>query len=233
MKIYLIPNVLAENTTLDYLPSIVKQTIVRIRFFFVEDVKNARRYLSRWQLGISLSEVTFFSLNKETSIEEIRQTWQTLPKDSEIGILSEAGCPGIADPGAVAVKLAHQLGYQVIPIPGPSSVFLALMASGLNGQSFAFVGYLPIEKKERQRAIRQLEADSLKKQQTQIFIETPYRNNALLSDVCAYCADTTLLCIASRITSPEEFIRTQSVGSWKQQLPDLHKKETVFLLLAQ
>lgn len=232
MKIYLIPTMLAENT-LAYLPPIVRQTIARIRHFFVEDVKSARRYLSGWQLGIAMSEVNFFVLNKDTSAEEIRKLWLSLPNDIELGILSEAGCPGIADPGAVAVRLAHQLGHSVIPLPGPSSIFLALMASGLNGQSFAFVGYLPIEKKERLRAIRQLEIDSLKKQQTQIFIETPYRNNSLLADLCAACAESTLLCIATRLTSAEERILTHPIGYWKKQLPDLHKKETVFLLLAQ
>ncbi|GAB4339195.1 MAG: SAM-dependent methyltransferase [Flammeovirgaceae bacterium] len=232
MNIYLIPNFLAENTP-SYIPEIVKDTIKKLKYFFVEDERNARRYISSLKLGLTISDMFFFRLDKDTTPEMVRNTFQQIPQNAEIGILSDAGCPGIADPCAVAVGVAHQSGYKVIPLPGPSSILLALMASGLNGQKFAFQGYLPIEKNERIKAIRQLEIESSKKQQTQIFIETPYRNQSLLHDLVSNCMPQTLLCIATLITSPSEFLVTKPVNEWKKALPDIQKKETVFLMLAQ
>jgi 16S rRNA (cytidine1402-2'-O)-methyltransferase len=232
MNIYLIPNLLAEDTS-NYVPEIVKDTIKKLRYFLVEDERNARRYISSLKLGVQISEMFFFKLDKEISTEMVRNYFKQIPQNEDLGILSDAGCPGVADPGALAVEIAHQLGHKVIPLSGPSSILLALMASGLNGQRFAFQGYLPIDKNDRVKTIKQLELESSKKRQTQIFIETPYRNQALLSDLLTNCAPQTLLCIATLITSPLEFVVTKPVVEWRKLVPDIQKKETVFLILAK
>jgi 16S rRNA (cytidine1402-2'-O)-methyltransferase len=232
MNIYLIPNLLAEETS-SYIPEIVKDTIKKLRYFLVEDERNARRYISSLKLGVQISDMVFFKLDKDTTPEMVRHSLKQVPQDEDLGILSDAGCPGIADPGALAVEIAHQLGYKVKPLSGPSSIFLALMASGLNGQRFAFQGYLPIDKTDRAKTIKQLELESSKKQQTQIFIETPYRNQALLGDLVANCAPQTLLCVATLLTASNEFVVTKSIAEWKKSLPDIQKKETVFLILAK
>jgi 16S rRNA (cytidine1402-2'-O)-methyltransferase len=171
-------------------------------------------------------------LDKDTPPTDTRRQIQELMEQRRnAGVLSEAGCPGVADPGAVVVGMAHKLGWKVVPLVGPSSILLALMASGLSGQSFVFHGYLPIDRHDRGRALRFLEKEAQQRTQTQIFMETPYRNNALLSDVLSSCHPETRLCIACNLTAPDSFIQTKTLREWKASLPDLHKKPTVFLLL--
>jgi len=172
----------------------------------------------------------FHKLDKDTSPEEVAELFSSIPKGEDIGVISEAGCPGIADPGALAVAYAHKNNIEVVPLVGPSSILLALMASGFNGQSFAFHGYLPIEKDLRTAAIKTLEKEALSKRQTQVFMETPYRNNKLLEDILKTCQPETKLCIAADLTSPKQFVKTKKIREWKEQLPDLNKRPTIFVL---
>jgi 16S rRNA (cytidine1402-2'-O)-methyltransferase len=229
-QLYLIPTVLAPGTTGQVLTPQIREIILQTNHFFVENIRTARRFIGELHTGKAIDEIEFYELNKDTSINDIRKNFALFKEGKDAGIISEAGCPGIADPGAIAVKLAHEQGIRVVPLVGPSSILLALMASGFSGQSFVFHGYLPIDKSERARMIRQLEKDALQKNQTQIFMETPFRNNQLLDDLLIYCQPATLLCIASNITTPDEFIRTMPAKDWKEHKPDLHKKPTIFLL---
>ncbi|GAB3256282.1 SAM-dependent methyltransferase [Larkinella harenae] len=230
--LYLIPTVLAENTVDQVLSPQIREVIGHTKVFFVENVRTARRFISSLKTGVVIDELTFYDLHKDTPETDTRQQLQLLQQNhQDAGILSEAGCPGVADPGAVAVRLAHQSGWQVRPLVGPSSILLALMASGMSGQSFAFHGYLPVEKPARIQQIRQLEQDARKRQQTQIFMETPYRNNQLLADILATCHPETRLCVACNLTASDELVRTLSIREWKSQTPDLHKKPSLFLLL--
>ena len=185
-KLFLIPNVLAENTADAVITPQVKEVIAHTKVFLVENLRTARRYISSLKLGVNLEEVHMEILDKNTTPESINRLLQPLFKGADVGIISEAGCPGIADPGALAVAHAHARGIQVVPLSGPSSMFLALMGSGFSGQSFAFHGYLPIDKKERNQALRKLEAESAKEHRAQIFMETPFRNNQLLEDALAF-----------------------------------------------
>ena len=229
--LYLIPTPLAPDTQAAVLPAPVAQTVGRLDCFFVEEVRTARRFISSLRTGRIIDETTFFDLNKDTpEADTKRQLTDLLTQSRDAGVLSEAGCPGVADPGAVAVRLAHQLGFRVEPLVGPSSILLALMASGMSGQSFVFHGYLPIDRAERSRALKQLETDARRKQQTQIFMETPYRNNALLTDLLATCPPDARLCIAANITALDALIQTRTVRQWQSNVPDLHKKPTIFLL---
>lgn len=230
--LYLIPTVLAEHTADQVLSPQIREVVSQTKVFFVENVRTARRFISSLKTGVVIDELTFYDLHKDTPETDTRQQLQLLNQENrDAGILSEAGCPGVADPGAVAVRLAHQSGWQVRPLVGPSSILLALMASGMSGQSFAFHGYLSIEKPARLQAIRQLEQDARKRQQTQIFMETPYRNNPMLADILATCHPETRLCIACNLTAPDELVRTRSIREWKTQVPDLHKKPSLFLIL--
>jgi 16S rRNA (cytidine1402-2'-O)-methyltransferase len=179
---------------------------------------------------VDIDAITFFELNKHTDPAEIESFLKPVLDGNDIGILSEAGLPGIADPGAAVVRMAHQRKLNVVPFVGPSSIFLALMASGLNGQSFRFTGYLPIRTSERVQAIRNLEQRAHKEDETQIFIETPYRNNSLLDDLLSTCGNQTLLTIAADISTESEFIQTASIEGWKKKKPDLHKRPAVFLI---
>jgi 16S rRNA (cytidine1402-2'-O)-methyltransferase len=228
--LYLIPTVLAPGTNSQVLTPQIKEIILQTDHYFVENVRTARRFIGELQTGKVIEDIQFYELNKDTVINVIRKHFSILKEGNNAGILSEAGCPGIADPGALAVKLAHELGIRVVPLVGPSSILLALMASGFSGQAFVFHGYLPIDKAERARTIRQMEKEALQKNQTQIFMETPFRNNQLLEDLLAHCQPATLLCIAANITAPDEFIRTLPAKDWKENKPDLHKKPTIFLL---
>lgn len=230
--LYLIPTVLAENTADQVLAPQIREVIGQTKVFFVENVRTARRAISSLKTGVVIDQLTFYDLHKDTPETDTRQQLQGLhQQNQDAGILSEAGCPGVADPGAVAVRLAHQSGWQVRPLVGPSSILLALMASGMSGQSFAFHGYLPIDKPARLQQIRQLEQDARKRQQTQIFMETPYRNNPLLADLLTVCHPDTRLCVACNLTAPDELVRTLSIREWKTQTPDLHKKPSLFLIL--
>jgi 16S rRNA (cytidine1402-2'-O)-methyltransferase len=227
--LYLIPTVLAPDTAESVLSPQIKEIINTTDYFFVENIRTARRFISELKVGKVIDELTFFEVDKDTSIEQVRKYFKQIPQNQAIGVISEAGCPGVADPGAVAVKVAHQLGMKVIPLVGPSSILLALMGSGFSGQSFVFHGYLPIDKIERAKKIKSLENES-RKQQTQIFMETPFRNDSFLEDILTSCQPETLLCIACNITAPDELIQTKTINQWKIKKPDLHKKPTMFLI---
>ena len=228
--LYLIPSLLAEDSYHQAFPAFHKEIIQSIDYFFAEELRTARRFLSKYQLGKPIEQLQFFELNKDTSKATVATYFKEIPPDKNIGILSEAGCPGVADPGAVAVNYAHKMGMKVKPLVGPSSILLALMASGLSGQSFTFYGYLPIEKAERIKAIKELEADAKANKRTQIFMETPYRNNPLFNDLITQCQPTTLLCVAANIMALDETIVTKTIADWKQKPIDLHKKPTIFLM---
>ena len=229
MTLFLIPTILAPDTQESVLPPQIKAVVSELNVFFVEELRTARRFISSLKLNKVIDEITFYELNKDTPPD---QTLAQLKKlNTDAGIISEAGCPGIADPGAVAVGFAHQLGHKVVPLVGPSSILMALMSSGFNGQSFVFHGYLPIDKVLKIKALQNLEQTANKKHQTQIFMETPFRNNQLLEDILQTLNAETLLCIACNVTAEDEFIKTLPIKIWRKSTPDLHKKPTIFLLL--
>ncbi|AEI50070.1 SAM-dependent methyltransferase [Runella slithyformis] len=231
MKLYLIPTPLADDTSADVLSAQVPETVKELEVFFAENLRSARRFIGGLKLGKVIDDLTFYDLNKETPEAETLAQLKALMKEGKnAGILSEAGCPGVADPGAIAVKLAHQLNIEVIPLVGPSSLLLALMASGLSGQSFVFHGYLPIERTQRVKTIKYLEKEAMARKQTQLFIETPYRNNQVMEDLLLHCELTTRLCIACNLTAPDGFVKTLSIKDWKTKTYDLHRKPTVFLI---
>lgn len=229
-KVYLIPTVLYEDA-LETIPAYLLDAVKDCSVFFVENEKTARRFLKKLWREMVIDDYQWFAIHKaEDAVKS--QFLQALKAGKHIGIISEAGCPGVADPGQVLVEAAQQAGAMVKPLVGPSSILLALMASGMNGQCFQFHGYLPIDSLERKKKIRELEADSQKRHCTQLFIETPYRNNPLIKDILDSCREETRLCIAVDITAPSETIRTRSVKQWKQQIPDIHKRLAIFLLQA-
>lgn len=228
--IYLIPTVLAEETATDVLPKQVTDTIARVDVFFVENLRTARRFISSLKLGKTIDSLLFFELSKDTPEAETQEQLKRLPANVQVGVLSEAGCPGVADPGAVIVRLGHRLGFRVVPLVGPSSILLALMASGMSGQSFIFHGYLPIDKAERRKSILQMEREATGRRITQIFMETPFRNMQLLAALLEVCREDSMLCVACNITAPDELILTLSVKDWKKRTIDLHKKPALFLL---
>ena len=230
--LYLIPTTLGETEPLEVLPISVKQAIEKIRFYIVENEKSARRFIKKIQPRKPQNTLQIMILNKFTDPTEIPSYLDACEKGFDVGILSEAGSPAIADPGAEVVQLAHDRGFRVIPLVGPSSILLGLMGSGLNGQCFAFHGYLPIDQGERRKAIKKLERLSREMNQTQLFIETPYRNNKVLQDLMHSLAPGTRLCIAADLTLASEYIVTRSVEEWKGRLPDLHKRPTLFLIQA-
>lgn len=231
-KLYLIPTVIADNTTKKVISPYVREILKPIRFFLVEDIRTARRFLSSLSIFESIEQLYFNTLDKNTTEVELPQLMSPLLEGKPIGIISESGCPGVADPGALAVLYAHKKGIPVEPLVGPSSILLALMASGLNGQRFSFNGYLPVEAQEASQAIKKMESESKSKNQTQIFIETPYRNNALISHLLKSLHDETLLCIAVNITGDPEMIKTQTVKEWKAAEITLPKEPALFLFLA-
>lgn len=229
-ELFLVPNVLSDGDWQNVLPARIFPVLTQTRYFIVENIRTARRFLKQVNQQIDIDELTFFELNKYTAREALPSFLKPLETGENVAVISEAGCPGIADPGAEVVKLAHQNGFKVVPLVGPSSIVLALMASGLNGQSFAFNGYLPVRSNERSRAIASLEKLAQKNGQTQIFIETPYRNNQLINDLLKTCSPSTLLCIAANLTGENEFMATKSVAQWKGKVPDLHKQPAIFLI---
>jgi len=229
-KLYMVPNHLGNEQTGFTIPTEVATLACKLRFFIVENIRTARRYLRLLDAQMDIDNSTFFVLDKHTGPKEYSTFLEPIRQGHDIGVISEAGCPGVADPGAEIVKIAHQKNIQVVPLVGPSSILMALMASGMNGQSFAFNGYLPIDKSERPKAIKQLEARSSKEQQTQLFIEAPYRNNAMAQDLLKHCRPDTMLCIACNISMPDEFVVTRTISQWKGKLPELHKKPTMFLI---
>ena len=229
-KVYLIPTVLHEEG-LETIPAYILDAVKDCQVFFVENEKTARRFLKKLWREMVIDDYQWFAIHKAE--QEVKQQFiQILQSGKNIGIISEAGCPGVADPGQVLVQAAQQANISVKPLVGPSSILLALMASGMNGQCFQFHGYLPIDSLERKKKLKELEADSQKRDCTQIFIETPYRNNPIIKEVIETCKEETRFCIAVDITAPSETIRTQTIKKWKQQVPDFHKRLAIFLLLA-
>ncbi|ESU23501.1 Uroporphyrin-III C/tetrapyrrole (Corrin/Porphyrin) methyltransferase [Flavobacterium enshiense DK69] len=226
----MIPTTLGEMNPEEVLPHTIKRTIDFIDHYIVENEKTARRFIKSVHPEKKQPELKLFSLNKHTDVSEHNEFIKPLLEGKNMGLMSEAGCPGVADPGAVIVKLAHEKGIQVVPLVGPSSILLAMMASGMNGQSFAFNGYLPIDKSDKKTAIKNLEKLSHDKNQSQLFIETPYRNNKFLEDLLQILQPNTLLCVACDITLPTEFIKTQSVNQWKKNKVDLHNRPCIFII---
>jgi 16S rRNA (cytidine1402-2'-O)-methyltransferase len=230
--LYLIPNTLGAEAPIDSIPAEVLGIVNRLDFFAVEDLRTARRYLRRLNISKPIDSLTFFELNEHTTSIEAAKLIAPCLEGNDMGIISEAGVPCIADPGSLLVAEAHRKEIKVVPLTGPSSIIMALMASGLNGQNFAFNGYLPVKKEERIKTLRNMERRAYSEKQAQLFMETPYRNIHLLDDVIAYCQPESLLCIASEIGLDSEFILTQSIKSWKNKLPDIHKKPVMFILSA-
>lgn len=231
-KLYLIPSLMGEVAPLEVLPLSVKKVIDMTDHFIVENEKSARAFIKKVLPSKSQDRLRMNVLNKYTEAEEIPGFLDPCLEGHHIGIISEAGAPGIADPGSDVVRLAHSKGIRVVPLVGPSSILMAMMASGLNGQNFAFNGYLPIDKKERARELKNLERLSERTGQSQIFMETPYRNEKMLRDIIDNCKPETLLCIARDISLESEMINTQTVGWWKNNRPDLEKRPAIFVLTA-
>lgn len=236
-KLHLIPAPLGENEPSEVIPSPVLEMLKGFDTFVVEEIRTARRYLSKAGLRGRIESLKFHELNEHTPQQEIEAYISLFDDGHDVALISEAGLPAVADPGAALVELAHRHGIEVVPYVGPSSLMMSLMASGLNGQSFAFCGYLPAKTDERRAKLRSIEKLSAATKQTQIFIETPYRNDAMLADVLAVCAASTRLCIAANITMPDAYIRTMKVGQWKKELAGkdikgfIGKRPCVFLLL--
>ncbi|MDP4278053.1 MAG: SAM-dependent methyltransferase [Bacteroidota bacterium] len=228
--LYLFPVTLSETPIDQVLPVYNRQKLLPIRHFIVEEVRTARRFLKKADPAFDIDACTFYPLNKHTTPEDISRYLDAMKDGQDIGLLSEAGCPAIADPGANIVAMAQKKGLKVVPLVGPSSILLALMASGFNGQRFAFEGYLPVEKEERIKTLKRLEQRAWTEDMTQVFIETPYRNNKLLEDMLSTLRPQTRICIAFDLTGAEETVRTLSVAEWKKGLPELTKKPCIFLL---
>ena len=228
--IYLVPTTLGGETTEDLVPAEVRNAVIQLRTFIVEDVKSARRFLRKLDRNFPIDESTFFTLNKKTDAGEIIGFIQPALNGSDIGVLSDAGCPGVADPGAAVVAIAHAKDIRIHPFVGPSSILLALMGSGFSGQKFAFHGYLPKERKDRIHALKDFENDSRRSGTTHLFMDTPFRNMNVLEDLLNELADITMLCIASNLTLPTEHIRTLSIKDWRENAYDLAKKPTIFAI---
>ena len=228
--LYLIPTTLGETALDTILPAQNDQIVISLKYFIVENIRTARRFLKKVNREINIDELTFFELNQHTSPEEISTFLKPMQEGQDMGVISEAGCPAVADPGADVVAIAQQRNYVVKPLVGPSSILLSLMASGFNGQSFTFHGYLPIQQSDRAKMLKKMEVQIYNNNQTQLFIETPYRNMKMLEDILTVCMPDTKLCIAVDITLETEFIKTKTVKEWKSQTPDLNKRPCIFLL---
>lgn len=232
-KLYLLPVLLGDGEMSRVLPQYNLDVLNDIDHYIVENLRSARRFLVKTGMQKTIDELDFKELNKHSDIKDISTYLQPSQDGNNIGILSEAGCPGIADPGSVIVKMAHEQGIQVVPLVGPSSIFLALMAAGFNGQSFVFHGYLPYDKGELRQKLKDMEQMATRHHQTQIFMEAPYRNDKLVEEVLNNCNDKTQLCIACDITLDTEYIKTHSIAQWKKgKRPLLHKRPSIFLLYA-
>lgn len=229
-NLYLIPTRLGDNAPLEVLPISIKKIIEKVDHYIVENEKTARRFIKRVQSSKSQPSLKINLLNKFTNVTEIPDFLVPCLNGIHVGLLSEAGCPGIADPGADVVKIAHEKDIRVVPLVGPSSILLALMSSGMNGQNFAFNGYLPIDKSERKAHLKKLERLSFEQNQSQIFIETPYRNNKMLEDICSFLNGNTRICVACDITLPSEYIKTKTVSEWQKTKADLHKRPAIFII---
>lgn len=228
--LYLIPVTLGETEVDKVLPSYNREIILGIKYFIVENIRSARRFLKKVDKDINIDELKFVELNKHTTPAEFSNYLEPLMQGNPIGVISEAGCPAVADPGADVVAIAQKKRLKVVPLVGPSSIILSVMASGFNGQSFAFHGYLPIDASERMHRLKELEGRIYGESQTQLFIETPYRNHKMLDDILQHCKPQTKLCIAANITCEGEFIQTKSIQEWKKGTPNLVKIPCIFLL---
>lgn len=228
--LYLIPNLLGETPVEQVLPAYNHEIIMGIRHFIVEDVRTARRFLKQVDRSIDIDQLTFYTLNKHTKPDEISGMLKPLEEGNAMGVISEAGCPAVADPGADVVAIAQRKGLKVVPLVGPSSIILAVMGSGFNGQSFAFNGYLPIEPDERIKTLKRFEQRAYTENQTQLFIETPYRNAKMLADILKACRPQTHLCIAAGLTTKDEYIKTRTIKDWNGKLPALEKIPCIFLI---
>lgn len=229
--LYLIPVPLADDAAVQSFTPYLVNTINQIKEYIVENEKTARKFLKQAGLTIPQSELIIHDYGKhERTNKDLKEFFSGLLAGNDAGLMSEAGCPGVADPGADVVAEAHRRGIKVVPLVGPSSILLALMASGFNGQSFTFHGYLPIDKMQRSKRIKELEAIAERHSQTQLFIETPFRNDSLLAEVLKSCKPTTRLCIACNLTAANELVQTKTIAEWKKQLPELHKQPAIFLL---
>lgn len=231
-RLYLVPSPLGDNPPEEVIPAFVTQTIAGVRHFAVEEVRTARRYLSKIGFRGKIDGLSFYEINEHSSYEDIATAFAVLESGEDMALISEAGLPAVADPGAALVAMAHRYGVEVIPLVGPSSLMLALMASGMNGQCFAFVGYLPVKSEERRRKLKELEARSRKCGETEIMIETPYRGDSLVNDILNVCSPETKLCIAINLTMPDSFIRTLTVAEWRKAPVEIGKRPAVFLILA-
>ena len=230
-KLYLIPAPLGDNDPAEVLPASVLERACSLRIFVAEELRTARRFLSRYGLKGQIGELELHELNEHSSPADVEALGELFGR-GDVGLLSEAGLPAVADPGADLVALCHRRGIEVVPLVGPSSLMLALMASGLNGQSFAFCGYVPAKTEERRSALKSLEKQSAAARRSQIIIETPYRNDALLADMLRTLSPRTRLCIAADITLPTQFIRTDSIAGWQKAVPAIGKRPCVFIILA-
>lgn len=233
MSLYLIPVTLGDTPIERVLPAYKKEVILSIRHFIVEEVRTARRFLKQVDRNINIDELTFYPMGKHADAALFSKYLDALRNGEDMGVISEAGCPAVADPGADVVAIAQREGHKVVPLVGPSSILLAVMGSGFNGQSFAFHGYLPIAPADRAKRLKQLESRSAAEHQTQLFIETPYRNHKIIADILATCNPRTKLCIASGLTTDKEYICSKTIKEWKQTtLPDLNKIPTIFAIYA-
>lgn len=228
--LYLLPVTLGDTPVEQVLPAYNKEIILDIKHFIVEDVRSARRFLKKVEASINIDELTFYPLNKHTSPDDLSGYLKPLQEGHSMGVISEAGCPAVADPGADVVAIAQRKNLKVVPLVGPSSIILSVMGSGFNGQSFAFHGYLPIEAADRIKRLKELEGRIYSENQTQLFIETPYRNNKMMEDIVKTCRPQTKLCIAANITCEGEYIHTKTIREWKGHLPDLTKVPCIFLI---
>ncbi|PJJ48695.1 SAM-dependent methyltransferase [Hymenobacter chitinivorans] len=228
--LYLIPTVLADDTAAQVLPAQVASQVAALSYFLVENARTARRFIKSVAPAQVIESLRLTVIDKDSTEAQIQEALKAVVAGQDAGVISEAGCPGVADPGAEVARLAHKLGIKVVPLVGPSSLLLALMGSGMNGQSFAFHGYLPIERAQRVAAIKALEKQALSQHQTQLFIETPYRNMQMLDDLLTQLQPGTRLCIAANLTAPDELVRTDTVAGWKGKLPQIHKQPAVFLI---
>lgn len=231
-KLYLIPSPLGENDPSEVIPQPVLKSLEGFRTFVVEEVRTARRYLSKAGLKGKIDGLQFFELNEHTEAATVESYLKLFNDGNDVALISEAGLPAVADPGAQLVALAHRHGIEVIPAVGPSSLMMSLMASGLNGQSFAFCGYIPAKTDERRSKLKLLEKVSSQLKQTQIIIETPYRNDSLFKDMLSTCSPSTRLCIAANITMPDAYIKTKTIAQWKKEIITIGKRPCVFLILA-
>ncbi len=229
--LYLVPNILGNPDTTQCIPAAVPELTSRVKVYIVENLRNARRYLKSLDRSIDIDALLFYELNEHTAHEEVPEFLEEVLNGTDAAVLSDAGVPGVADPGALVVKAAHEKGIRVVPLTGPSSILLSLMASGMNGQAFTFHGYIPVKRPERIKKIKEMELQVKRSGETQIFIEAPYRNDGLFEDIITSCDPSTLLCVAADITMDTEFIRTKSIGNWKKEkCPSLHKRPVIFLI---